>query len=152
MSNIILVSDPPINPNPLRWKIPDSECGAEETRDHVADLLSEMHNLNGLGLAANQLGIKERIFVTEFMVAMNPTIVQAQYYKDVVEGCLSLPGITVTVGRAKKIRVNYFDIVDWDEKSNVFVDEQAHIIQHEIDHLNGVLCIDYGHNVLTGRT
>ena len=77
---------------------------------------------------------------------------QAQYYKDVVEGCLSLPGITVTVGRAKKIKVNYFDIVDWDEKSNVFVDEQAHIIQHEIDHLNGVLCIDYGHNVLTGRT
>jgi len=151
---------------PLRWKVQDSEIAPEafnrsresmfdvirsgQIAEYAADMLKAMHNLDGIGLAANQLGINERIFVTDFMSAMNPTIIQAQYYKDVNEGCLSLPGTTVKIGRARKIKVKYFDIDDWTEKSNVFVDEQAHVIQHEIDHLNGILCIDYG-NVLTGR-
>lgn len=139
-------------PAELRWRLRDEAAEAlnvETTESMVIEMLTLMHDLDGVGLAANQIGLAKRMFVTDFVAAINPVILQAYYYKDIEEECLSIPGVRVKIGRAKKVRMKYFDITTWAEQEATYVDKEAHIVQHEIDHLNGVLCTDF--NVLTGR-
>ena len=140
-------------PEELRWRLRDEAVEVLHqgiTENVVIEMLTLMHDLDGIGLAANQVGLAKRMFVADFVAAINPVILQAYYYKDVDEGCLSIPGVSVKIGRAKKVKMKYFDIATWAEQEATYVDKEAHIVQHEIDHLNGVLCTDF--NVLTGRT
>lgn len=111
-------------------------------------LIHKMIKKNGLGLAAPQVGINERIITIRAnarggIVLINPEIVE---YSDdtfkMVEGCLSIPGEFYEIERPRKIRVSYVDI-HGEEQELVAEDYASSVIQHEIDHLDGKLIIDY---------
>ena len=114
-------------------------------------MLDQMHHSHGVGLAAPQVGIGQRIIVADAssfdatqkpIVLVNPEILERKGEETGVEGCLSLPGIEVEVVRSKQIRVKAQtpkgEVLDFVAK-NFF----ARILQHEINHLDGILLLDY---------
>ncbi len=112
------------------------------------DMIETMYVEDGVGLAAPQVGVSKQILVAcptmkkgEEFVIVNPVIYESVGREKGMEGCLSLPGISGEVIRAKKIRVRFLDrhgkAHDIEAK-----DFFARIIQHEMDHLDGVLMID----------
>jgi peptide deformylase len=112
-------------------------------RELVADMIETMHHYQGVGLAAPQVGISRRLFVLqepegEPMCLVNPTILEPEGSVMGEEGCLSMPRVYAMVPRATRIRVEAHD-----EHGNPLVfesqDFQARIIQHEYDHLEGIL-------------
>ena len=114
-------------------------------------MLEEMHRSHGVGLAAPQIGISQRMIVAdassfdatqEPMVLINPEIVERKGEEFGLEGCLSLPGIEVEVKRSKEIRVRA-QTTDGKPLDLRLKNFPARIIQHEIDHLDGTLILDY---------
>jgi peptide deformylase len=102
-----------------------------------------MYDWNGLGLAANQVGVPYRVFAMrgapENFVCFNPRIVQAAAENIILEeGCLSFPGLLVKVKRPKHIRVR-FQTPNGDTRTETFIGMTARIFQHELDHLDGRL-------------
>jgi peptide deformylase len=101
---------------------------------------------DGVGLAAPQIGKNKRIITVntkDGVIAMiNPRILNKSFLKEWdEEGCLSVPGIYGKVKRSKKLKCEFFDM---DKKKNIISAQGffARIIQHEIDHLDGILFID----------
>lgn len=112
----------------------------------IDDLLRIMSRANGVGLAAPQVGILQRVIVVaptgyKPMGLINPVILKAKGSVVGEEGCLSIPGLYGDVERAEFIEVEALD-----RKGNEIVLElegmPARVVQHEIDHLDGVLFID----------
>ena len=111
------------------------------------DMLETMHEHHGVGLAANQVGSLQKVAVIqlpeweEAVVLVNPEIVEQEGEREVVEGCLSIPGYRGMVKRSVKVRVR---AVGLDGKVKRIKAEElfAQALEHEIDHLNGVLFID----------
>ncbi len=116
----------------------------------VADLFDTMAAYNGIGLAANQVGVAQRVFVVDVphedgtrdrFAVVNPVLDQRSGKEKSEEGCLSIPGILADVDRAKRIRVRAFD-----EHGQLFEriveGYLARAFQHETDHLDGVLFTD----------
>lgn len=111
-------------------------------------MIEKMHVARGIGLAGVQIGRPQRIFVTHVegdtpRVFINPTIIETSVEQsDYDEGCLSIPAIYAGVTRPQAIRVQA-----WNERGRPFTMDAdgllARVIQHENDHLNGVLFIDY---------
>ena len=120
----------------------------------VADMFQTMHANAGLGLAASQLGIPRRVIVIELpnddddpqsgirYVLIDPEISASDARDDMVEGCLSLPGYRSMVERATTITVEFTQL-DGGRASLDAKGLLAQAVQHEIDHLNGVLFIDH---------
>jgi len=112
----------------------------------MRDMANLMHASKGIGLAAPQVGIPKRIIICdtgEGLIKMaNPEILSGSGRDSLEEGCLSVPERTVNIYRADKITVSYIDEKDA-ERRKVFRGLAARVIQHEIDHLNGRLIIDY---------
>ncbi len=119
------------------------------------DMFETMYTANGVGLAAPQIGKSLRIFIVDATpmedekykdfkgVFINPEILEeAGESWDFEEGCLSIPGIREDVSRLPRIRIRYFD-EEWKEHEEAFDGIAARIIQHEYDHLDGVLFTDY---------
>jgi peptide deformylase len=110
------------------------------------DLLETMRDAPGIGLAANQVGVPLQVAVIELedkvTELINPQIVRASGEVIDWEGCLSIPGFVAEVGRAQKVTVKAKDRhgKEFRVKGE---DLFARALQHEIDHLNGVLYIDY---------
>jgi peptide deformylase len=110
-------------------------------------MVEAMLRANGIGIAAPQIGISKRIIVLDldgkFHVLINPEIIEtSQESEEIVEGCLSIPGVDAEITR--KLRAHLRGVT-LDEKT-IDIEGQglmARAIQHEIDHLNGVLFIDY---------
>lgn len=114
----------------------------------ITEMRQTMLDNNGLGLAAPQVGISKRFFIIqtpeteEFFVFINPEIELIGENIESEEGCLSLPGITASIERSDLIQISYYDINF--EKQNMEVDGLLAIaIQHENDHLDGLLYIDH---------
>lgn len=111
----------------------------------VASMKETLMQYGAIGLAANQCGINERLFVigTDVfqMACINPKILNTEGDQEKMrEGCLSFPGLTLTVPRYKRILVEYFD--ENGKKEEVWLDGMtAQSFQHELDHLNGI-CYD----------
>lgn len=110
------------------------------------DMLRLMKRANGIGLAANQVGVLKRIIVLapldyKPMVLLNPKIIKMEGEELGQEGCLSLPGLYGDV-----VRAAYVEVEGFDRKGREIVLElegmPARVAQHEIDHLDGVLFID----------
>jgi len=119
----------------------------EETKRIAEKMVEAMIRANGIGLAAPQIGVSKRIIVLdlngEFHILLNPKIIEtSQESEEIVEGCLSIPGVNAEVTR--KLRTHLRGIT-LDEKPVDIEGEglMARAIQHEIDHLNGVLFVDY---------
>jgi peptide deformylase len=116
----------------------------------VADMLETMHEANGIGLAATQVDVHERVIVIDVseqrdqpLVLVNPEIVWASDEKQVNdEGCLSVPGIYDGVERASRVKVV---ALDRDGHSRTIEAEGllAVCIQHEMDHLKGKVFVEY---------
>ena len=118
----------------------------------IDDLLETMYDAGGIGLAGPQIGILKRIIVIDVdythsdrnpLVLINPEIVwTSQEMSQSSEGCLSLPDIQVDVTRPASIGVVYLDIHNTLQEIEAH-DLLARCVQHEIDHLNGMLIVDY---------
>ena len=110
----------------------------------IQDMFESMVAFNGVGLAANQVGIDKAICVvdlegrTKKMVLINPTIIERSKKKTKLsEACLSCPGMSVNKKRADRVVVES-DRLDGELATYVFEGYDAKIVQHEIDHLNGI--------------
>ncbi len=138
----------------------------DNIRSSVADMFETMHNANGVGLAANQVGLLQRIVVIDTAgtdeggekgtryVLLNPQIVSEEGTVVMEEGCLSLPDIRDEVERSKKVTLHYQDL-EFKERELTAQGLLGRVLQHEIDHLNGVLFIDHlgvvRRRILNGR-
>lgn len=105
-----------------------------------------MYKAHGVGLAAPQIGISKKILVLDagngLLKIVNPEIMSKKGAAEMEEGCLSVPEKSVNVTRAEEIAISYVD-ENSKKHSSVFRGLAARIIQHEIDHLDGRLIIDY---------
>jgi len=115
-------------------------------REILSEMARLMYDFSGVGLAASQVGIDQALIVvdtgTGLYKLINPKIVRREGTQVMEEGCLSIPRIGVKVKRAQRVIV---DALDENGKSVVIEAEDllACVFQHEIDHLNGKLIIDY---------
>jgi peptide deformylase len=112
----------------------------------VERMTALMHEANGVGLAATQVGVLRRLFVfvdgEEDRVIVNPVITESSKETDVdEEGCLSLRGVLVPVERAKRVTIEGVDPKGEPVKFELEV-PASRVVQHELDHLDGVLIID----------
>ena len=112
----------------------------------LSDMAESMYEVGGIGLAAPQVGINKNIVVFDtgkgLLKMFNPKILSKKGLASLEEGCLSVPESTVNVKRSEEICVSYID-ENGKECKKVFNGLPARVIQHEIDHLNGKLIIDY---------
>ncbi|QDX95112.1 peptide deformylase [Brevibacillus laterosporus] len=120
------------------------------------DMKDTMYAANGVGIAAPQVGISKRVFVMDcgdfYVEAINPEIIEfsGEQYDNYPEGCLSIPGLNGDVRRHMLVKMraqdrdgNFYELeVD---------DLEARCIQHELDHLNGVLFIDIAEKVYPAK-
>ncbi len=128
----------------------------DEILDLIEDMFETMYKANGVGLAAVQIGILKRLIVIsvpdfdneeeekpDFKLALiNPEIIWHSEEKEILEeGCLSFPEIRDEVARYKNIKVKYIDI-NGEEQILEASDYIAKVLQHEIDHTNGITFID----------
>ena len=124
----------------------------------IADMFETMYHANGVGLAAPQIGKSLRIFVVDSapmkaseepnksgfrQVFINPEIIEEYGEKwPFEEGCLSIPGIREDVMRASNVKITFFDEY-WKRHTCKFNGVDARIIQHEYDHIEGILFTDH---------
>jgi peptide deformylase len=137
-------------PDPrLRKRAVPVDTVDEGVRILVDDMLETMYDAPGIGLAATQVNVQKRVIVIDVsdeknrpLVLINPTILDQQGEEEMEEGCLSVPGYYEIVKRAETVRVSAFG-----RDGEVFEIETrgllAVCIQHEIDHLEGKLFVDY---------
>lgn len=113
----------------------------------LKDMKETMKEENGLGLAAPQVNHTERICIVTMngkpTSVVNPDITWMSEEKACMEeGCLSLPGENVKVERSAELTLKYLD-EEGQEQTRRLHDLDARVVQHEVDHLNGVLIVDY---------
>ena len=126
----------------------------DKTVGLIADMFDSMRNANGIGLAANQVGVNKQIFVVDIspvegyekykpIAMINPKIIsKSDETISIEEGCLSIPELREEVIRSESVQISYLDVNM--KEHTVEADELfARVIQHEYDHLQGVLFIDY---------
>ena len=135
-------------PDPILRQKAQEVTDFTDISDKVAQMIQIMRQHQGIGLAANQAGLLDRIFVmqlsadSEPQAFINPVVVEKSKEKfKYEEGCLSLPGINASVLRAKKITLQWVDETG-QAHEKVFQDLASTCIQHEIDHLDGILFPD----------
>tara|TARA_B100000242_G_scaffold33535_1_gene19995 strand:+ start:296 stop:814 length:519 start_codon:yes stop_codon:yes gene_type:complete len=143
---IILIPDPVLR----KVASPVAEI-TDGTRQLLDDMAETMYDAPGIGLAAPQVNISERIIVMdcgrdeepELYKMINPEIIASSQERSVLEeGCLSIPNQTADVERPAHVDVRYLD-VDGNEQMLHCEGLLAACVQHEIDHLDGVLFIDH---------
>jgi peptide deformylase len=133
----------------LRKKAVAVETVDESIKQLVGDMFETMYAAPGIGLAANQVNVQKRVIIIDVteeknspLCFINPEILDKQGSEEMDEGCLSVPGVFEKVCRAEKIRVRALD-----RDGNPFELEADGIlaicIQHEMDHLEGKLFVDY---------
>ena len=130
----------------------------ERVKQQAYDMIETMYDAPGIGLAANQIAQLNRLIVMDpdfrsdknranslnnALIMINPEIIWKSEEMSVMEeGCLSIPGQYAEVERPKIVRVSYIDL-DGNKLEYIAEDLASHCVQHEIDHLNGVLFVDY---------
>lgn len=139
-----------IHPDPrLRKKTLPVTVFDDKLQKLIDDLFETMYDAPGVGLAANQCGVQLRLSVmdcsegkTEPMVLINPEILLTDERQEMEEGCLSVPDIRDTIQRFNRLRVRALD-----RHGKPFEMDceglAAQCVQHEIDHLDGKLYVDY---------
>ncbi|MGD9390790.1 MAG: peptide deformylase [Thioalkalispiraceae bacterium] len=122
---------------------------SEEIQQLTDDMLETMYSAPGIGLAATQVNVHKRIIVIDVsdeknqpLVLINPEILEKDGEQEFDEGCLSVPGIYETVHRAQQIKIRALDRdgESFEMEANGLL---AVCIQHEMDHLQGKLFVDY---------
>lgn len=143
-------------PDPVLKQVAQPVAQVDDAlRAQMDGMLQAMYDAPGIGLAANQVGLLNRVLVMDMSVRdkendarnpihmVNPQIVwESDEISVMEEGCLSIPGQFAEVQRPASVRVRY---LDYNGKEAELVAEEllSHCVQHEIDHLDGVLFIDH---------
>jgi peptide deformylase len=147
---IVMYGDPV-----LRQRAKDIKEGTD-LKQLIADMFETMYAANGIGLAAPQIGKGIRLFVVDGTgmedepgmedfkkVFINPKIVDETGTPwEFEEGCLSIPNIREKISRKEKVNVRYYD-EDWNPHEETLDGMKARIVQHEYDHIEGKLFVDY---------
>lgn len=135
-------------PDPvLRQRSEPIETMDDEIKALADEMVETLIKRVGYGLAAPQVGVTKRLIIVdvddELYVVANPKIVEVSEERVMgIEGCLSIPGIETDIERAKRVRVEGLTL----QNEVISVDAEgllARVFQHEVDHLNGMLFIDY---------
>ena len=137
-------------PDPrLRTRASPVETVDDELRTLIADMFETMYAAPGIGLAATQVDVHQRLLVADVSpdksdphVLINPEIIEKDGVTVTDEGCLSVPGYYEEVERAQHIRVRYLDR-EGEQQEMEAEGLLAVCIQHEMDHLEGKLFVDY---------
>ena len=135
----------------LRIKAKPVETFDEELKTLTDDMFETMHSVNGIGLAATQIGVAKQVAVIDIspeknapLVIVNPKIqiLDPSKKEDYDEGCLSVPGFFETISRPSDIKLSYQDL---NGKKQEIKPEGllTKVVQHELDHLNGRLFVDH---------
>ncbi len=123
----------------------------EEVKGLVQDMFDTLRNAKGLGLAAPQVGVSKRVFIVDLtqvdfdaepLVLINPEIVEMKGEIVGEEGCLSFPGLYFDVARAEHVVIEFTDLEGKRKRIKAY-GLTARALQHENDHLNAKLFIDY---------
>ena len=138
------------------------EVAEDVKKDHpglqqlISDLFETMYNAEGIGLAAPQIGKSERVFVIDGTSVADDEPAMANFKKAFInahiieksgnmapmkEGCLSIPNMKEEVNREAHIRIVYYD-QNWEFHDETYDDYVARVIQHEYDHLDGIMYTD----------
>ena len=147
----------------LRKETRDIEKGEIDLKKLAEDMFETMENASGVGLAAPQIGLDLRIFVVdgtpiyeseedeeerdESLKDFRKVFINADILEEdgdewaYEEGCLSIPDVRADVFRPEEVTIRYFD-TDWNEHTETYTDMAARIIQHEYDHIEGILFTD----------
>lgn len=147
---IVMYGDPV-----LRQRAKDIEQGTD-LKQLIDDMFETMHGASGIGLAAPQIGKSIRLFIVDGTVLedeegmenfkkafVNPEILEEVGTPwDFEEGCLSIPNIRENVSRKARLKIRYYD-EHWNLHEEEYDGMKARIIQHEYDHIEGKLFVDY---------
>ena len=140
----------------LKWPDPRlsvncSHVGTDDLRPLIADMFDTMYDAKGRGLAAPQVGVMKRLFVMDVtwkegeptpLVMIDPVVMALERVPVTMdEMCLSIPGVTVPVERHKAVTMQWTDETG-DIHMGDFDGGEARVIQHEFDHLNGLVHFD----------
>lgn len=133
-------------PDPvLRKRAQEVDPSAKGLKKLVAGMLQAMKEASGVGLAAPQVGESVRVFVAsetgeidDAMICLNPKLERFGATVELEEGCLSVPGIRRQIVRPESVRLKWTDL-DGKPQEGEFTGLLARIVQHECDHLDGVL-------------
>jgi peptide deformylase len=141
------------DPRLLAVAQPVAEFGSPELKSLLTDMQDTMHDLNGAGLAAPQIGVGLRVVIfgfeenprypdedsVPFTILINPQLTPLSEVQDEGwEGCLSVPGMRGLVPRYRELRYTGFD-ADGNPIDRTVTDFHARVVQHEVDHLDGIL-------------
>jgi peptide deformylase len=148
----------------LRKKCAPINKGEMDVKKLTEDMFQTMYGASGVGLAGPQIGLGLRIFVVDghqinenleegeernpHLENFKKVFINAQILQEegtawaYEEGCLSIPDIRADVSRKEVVKIKYFD-ENWQEHTQIFEDMAARIIQHEYDHIEGVLFTDH---------
>ena len=135
----------------LRIKAKPVETFDDELKTLTDDMFETMHSVDGIGLAATQIGVAKQVAVIDIspeknepLVIVNPAIqiLDPSKTEDYDEGCLSVPGFFEKISRPSDIKLTYQDL---DGKKQEIKPEGllTKVVQHELDHLNGRLFVDH---------
>jgi peptide deformylase len=135
----------------LRIKAKPVETFDEELKTLTDDMFETMHSVNGIGLAATQIGVAKQVAVIDIspeknepLVIVNPEIqiLDPSKREDYDEGCLSVPGFFEKISRPSDIKLTYQDVSG--KKQEIKPEGLlTKVVQHELDHLNGRLFVDH---------
>lgn len=114
----------------------------------IDDMIDTMHAAPGVGLAAPQVGVSLRVVVIEtpddgLLELINPEIVKHSGSRRLMEGCLSVPGYQAEISRSKQVTVKALDRSGKELRIKAVDSLLAQALEHEIDHINGILYIDH---------
>ena len=142
----------------LKQKMKEVDFFDEKLQNYIDIMFKRMYEEEGVGLAANQIGIPYQILVLDTnvkkydaqekeeegikMALINPKIVEKEGRVESTEGCLSFPGVQITIPRAERVKV----IAKNEKGEDIEIDTDgflAIVLQHEIDHLNGIPFINH---------
>ncbi len=137
--------------DPILRKVLDPVKNFQSISNILTDMFDTMYELEGIGLAANQIGLNLNLMVIDIShtddtyppsAFANGTILDGSGKESMDEGCLSIPGIQVNVSRSETVIFSYQD-TEGNSHEGEFSGLMARVIQHEMDHLNGRLIIDH---------
>jgi peptide deformylase len=129
----------------------------EGLKQLILDMIDTMHHADGCGLAAPQIGISKRILVVDgnelgdnypelkgfHREMINPVVTfESEETSEYSEGCLSIPNVDADIVRPKKIKVSYTN-ADFQQVEEEFDDFASRMVQHELDHLDGIVFTDH---------
>ncbi|NOS68082.1 MAG: peptide deformylase [Candidatus Peribacteraceae bacterium] len=145
---IVIGPDNPI----LRTKTKKVPKVTKEIKQLIKDMIETMHEASGVGLASPQVNRTERICIAviggKITPLINPKITSKSKETDIdQEGCLSLPNVWLMIPRSIEIKLDYVDL-QGKKQQRKLMHFDARVVQHEVDHLEGVLIVDYPHSSL----